>query len=92
MRYRFPIAVLFACAAVLPVAAAAQTPPCLRQIDIYSFDAVPGNRSLVVVDRSRHRYRLNFVGICTGLQYKLGPALQDLLHLRPVLFVTRRTR
>jgi len=47
-------------------------PPCLRQVDIYSFNPVPGNRSLIVEDRAHKRYRVNFNGICTGLQFNLG--------------------
>jgi len=31
-----------------------------------------GNRSLVVTDRGRQRYRLNFIGTCYNLQYHLG--------------------
>ncbi|MDB5735990.1 MAG: hypothetical protein JWP16_2196 [Alphaproteobacteria bacterium] len=68
---------IVACVAVLSAAGpvAAQPRPdrvCLRQIDMYSFDSVPGNRSLIVEDRGHQRYRINFVGICSGLQFKLG--------------------
>ena len=47
-------------------------PPCLRQGYIYDFQNVPGNRSLVVIDLARKRYRLNFLGTCYNLQYHLG--------------------
>jgi hypothetical protein len=47
-------------------------PPCLRQGYIYDFQNVPGNRSLVVIDLARKRYRLNFSGTCYNLQYHLG--------------------
>ena len=47
-------------------------PPCLRQMNIYDFQTVPDNRSLVVIDRARTRYRLNFMGACYNLQYHLG--------------------
>jgi len=47
-------------------------PPCLRQANIYDFQTVPGNRSLVVIDRARQRYRLNFMGTCYNLQYHLS--------------------
>jgi hypothetical protein len=53
-----------------------QEPPCLRQRNIYSFDTVPGNRSLVVVDTARKRYRLNFMGVCPNLQYNIALAFQ----------------
>lgn len=79
MKSRILTAALVAtlgCAAVLPVSPAAAQPRndrvCLRQIDMYSFDAVPGNRSLIVEDRRHQRYRVNFMGICSNLQYKLG--------------------
>jgi hypothetical protein len=73
MKNRF-LAAAFACATVLCIADPALAAPgvCLRQIDMYSFDAVPGNRSLVVEDRSHQRYRMNFAGVCSGLQFKMG--------------------
>ncbi len=75
MKNRFLAGMLFACGAVLCIADPAMAAPeqvCLRQIDMYSFDAVPGNRSLVVEDQRHRRYRINFVGICSGLQFKMG--------------------
>ena len=76
MKTRFLIAAMVLACVAVP--AAAQTGPvCLRQIDIYSFDAVPGNRSLIVEDRQHQRYRLNFQGVCTGLQYKMGVAFKS---------------
>ena len=50
----------------------ASEPVCLRQGYIYDFQNVPGDRSLVVTDRARKRYRLNFMGVCSNLQYHLG--------------------
>lgn len=47
-------------------------PACLRQIDMYDFKPVPGNRSLIVIDRGRKRFRVNFVGQCYDLQYPMG--------------------
>ncbi|HET7083599.1 MAG TPA: DUF6491 family protein [Rhizomicrobium sp.] len=47
-------------------------PPCLRQMNLYDFQLVPGNRSLIVIDRARQRYRLDFIGVCYNLQYHLG--------------------
>ena len=46
-------------------------PPCLRQRNIYDFKTVPGNRSLIVTDLARKRYRLNFMGVCYNLQHHL---------------------
>src|SRR5690348_11602178 len=46
-------------------------PACLRQRNIYDFKPVPGNRSLVVIDLARQRYRLDFMGVCYNLQYHL---------------------
>ena len=51
-------------------------PPCLRQIDMWSFNPVPGNRALVVEDRAHRRYRVNFMGICNGLQFNMGLAFK----------------
>jgi len=67
-------ALLFAAAPAMAQtpAPAPSEPPCLRQGYIYDFQNVPGNRSLVVIDRARKRYRLNFMGVCYNLQYHLG--------------------
>src|SRR6478736_3653052 len=51
-------------------------PACLRPINLYDFKTVPGNRSLIAIDRSRLRYRVNFMGICQNLQYHLGVAFK----------------
>lgn len=71
-------ALLFAsaAAALAQPPAPPQEPPCLRQRNIYSFDTVPGNRSLIVVDTARKRYRLNFMGICSGLQFNISLAFR----------------
>jgi len=58
-----------------PAPAPAATPPgpaCLTQINIYDYQPVEGNRSLVVIDRSRRRYRMNFNAPCYNLQYHIG--------------------
>jgi len=55
-----------------PMQATPPEPPCLRQINIYNFKLVPGNRSLIVIDRARRRYRLNFIGQCYNIQYQFG--------------------
>jgi hypothetical protein len=47
-------------------------PPCLRQRNIYDFKPVPGNRSLIVTDLARQRYRVNFIGTCYNLQFHLA--------------------
>ena len=75
MKNRFLAATTFVCVSILCVAGPAMAAPeqvCLRQIDMYSFDAVPGNRALIVEDQRHRRYRMNFVGICSGLQFKMG--------------------
>jgi hypothetical protein len=51
-------------------------PACLRPINLYDFKTVPGNRSLIVIDQSRQRYRVNFMGVCYNLQYHLGVAFK----------------
>jgi hypothetical protein len=47
-------------------------PPYLRQRNIYDFQLVPGNRSLIVIDVARQRYRLNFMGKCYDIQHQFG--------------------
>ena len=51
-------------------------PACLRPINLYDFKPVPGNRSLIVIDQARQRYRVNFMGVCYNLQYHLGVAFK----------------
>ena len=77
MRSGFLLAAAVLVCVAVPAIAQPGGPVCLRQIDLYSFDAVPGNRSLIVEDRRHQRYRLNFQGICTGLQYKMGLAFKS---------------
>ena len=72
---RFLLTAALLCAAVPAIAQPAaqpSDPPCLRQRNIYDFKTVPGNRSLIVIDQGRKRYRLNFMGVCYNLQYHLG--------------------
>jgi len=51
-------------------------PACLRPINLYDFKPVPGNRSLIVMDQARQRYRVNCMGVCYNLQYHLGVAFK----------------
>jgi hypothetical protein len=70
---RFLLTVLLLGMAVPAVAQPVPPDPvCLRQRNIYDFQTVPGNRSLVVIDLARKRYRLNFMGVCYNLQYHLN--------------------
>jgi len=82
MTRPFSIAALV-CGAVLSVSAPASAQPsalraappdraCLQQGNIYDFQLVPGNRSLVVTDLARKRFRLNFMGKCYNLQHQFG--------------------
>ncbi len=73
---RYLAALIFVCAGVPAGPALAQPPDanaCLQPINFYSFQPVPGNnRSLVVTDRARKRYRLTFMGPCYNLDYHLA--------------------
>jgi hypothetical protein len=77
---RYLAAVIFVCAGVLSGPALAQQAPpssaekaCLQPFNFYSFQPVPGNnRSLVVIDRARKRYRLTFMGPCRNLDFHLA--------------------
>jgi hypothetical protein len=46
--------------------------PCLRQGYIYDYQLVPGDRSLVVTDLGRRRFRLNFMAKCYDLKFQFG--------------------
>jgi len=75
-RYLLTVALL--CSAVPAIAqpsaqpAPPSDPACLRQVSMYDFKPVPGNRSLIVIDRGGQRYRVNFMGQCHDLQYPMG--------------------
>jgi Family of unknown function (DUF6491) len=69
---RLLTAAILMCATGPVFAQAPGDSPCLEQINMYSFNPVPGNRALVVEDRSHRRYRVNFTGPCTNLQFHLG--------------------
>jgi hypothetical protein len=79
MTRRFWIAAAFVSATApalaqppAPPAAHTPGPACLTQINIYDYQPVEGNRALVVIDRSRRRYRLTFNAPCYNLQYHVG--------------------
>jgi hypothetical protein len=73
IRYLLAAALLFfAVPAMAQAPAAPSDPACLRQINMYDFKPVPGNRALIVIDRGGKRYRVNFMGQCYDLQYPLG--------------------
>lgn len=70
---------IFAAAAIgcLSVAIPAQAqpkpqPPCLQIGQVYDFTPVPGNRSLIVTDTFRKKYKVSFMGICRDIQFNLG--------------------
>jgi hypothetical protein len=80
MMRRILIAATLTCIATAALAQPqpnAESKPCLTQRRIHDFQIVPGNRSLIVVDTARQRYRLNFVGKCVNLQYQFGLAFRS---------------
>lgn len=59
----------------LTVPAFAQPPAgqsCLRSGQIYDYTPVPGNRTLVVTDKLRQKFRVTFMAACYGLQHNFG--------------------
>jgi hypothetical protein len=42
--------------------------PCLQTRNIAEYHGLPGNRVLVVIDKSRRQYRLDFAAACEALQ------------------------
>lgn len=66
-------ALFLAAAAALSAATPARAQaPCLRQINIWSYSALPDGRGLIVTDRSHRRYRVNFVVACPNLKFQFG--------------------
>jgi hypothetical protein len=71
-------AVLFLSLAMIVPAAAQNIPPltgmpCLQKGNVSEFVLVHGARMLIVIDRQRRRYRLNFASACSLLQ--INPSL-----------------
>jgi hypothetical protein len=42
--------------------------PCLQTVNIAEYHPLPGYRSLVVIDKQRKQYLLNFTAACDSLQ------------------------
>jgi hypothetical protein len=42
--------------------------PCLQTANIAEYQPLPGKRSLVVIDKQRRQYRLDFAAVCESLQ------------------------
>ena len=62
--------------ASLPAWAQPEVPPagrpCLQQGNIHDFQYVAGNRSLIVTDTARLRYRLTFIARCYDIDREFG--------------------
>jgi hypothetical protein len=82
---RYLLVATLLCSAIPAMAQRATPPqtgrPCLRPINMWDFQLVPGNRSLVVIERSRQRFRVNFMSECRNIQFQF----------RGIRFVTRGT-
>jgi hypothetical protein len=58
--------------AVSPTLAVGQPPPaqgCLRNIDIWSFNAL-SDKTLIVENTRHQKYKLTLIGTCNGMQFK----------------------
>ncbi len=64
------------CVTAPALAQSGRDTPCLRNRNIHDYQLVPGNRSLIVTDIARQRYRINFVGRCYDLQHNFGLAFR----------------
>jgi hypothetical protein len=68
----FRALLLFSLAMILPAAAQNVPPltgmPCLQKGNVSEFVLVHGARMLIVIDRQRRQYRLNFGAVCSLLQ------------------------
>lgn len=70
------LAAMVAPASAQPQPAPKSGPACLEPINVYDFRTLPGNRSLIVIDKARRQYKVAFMGICPNLQYHLGLQFQ----------------
>ena len=64
------------CVTAPALAQSGRDAPCLRNRNIHDYQLVPENRSLIVTDIARQRYRVNFVGRCYDLQHNFGLAFR----------------
>ena len=68
------------CAMMAPAAAQNDPPltgtPCLLIAKVVDSHPLPGRRSLVVIDRDRRQYRLDFTAACESLQVKTNLGFQ----------------
>ena len=67
-------------AAVFTVSGPASAQPrqdCLRNRDIDSFSAIPGDlRAMVVIDKFRNKYKLSFNSVCQDIDYNGAVAIR----------------
>lgn len=66
MKLLYVGAVLAACSVVAPAMA---QQPCLQIGQVYDFNPVPGNQTLIVTDRQKNKFKLSFMAQCADLQF-----------------------
>lgn len=73
MKHAAP-AILALLASTLPVLAQPPAPPraCLQVGRVYDFQPNRDNRSLIVTDSLRKKYKVTLLGICPDLKYRLS--------------------
>jgi hypothetical protein len=68
MKFRIAALAGLGALALFTGAPALAEPPCLRNIDIYSFNAP--NDKTVIVENTRHlKYKVSVMGTCSGLHF-----------------------
>ncbi|HEY1707826.1 MAG TPA: DUF6491 family protein [Rhizomicrobium sp.] len=79
MNFRIALLTGFGALALFTTAPASAEPACLRNIDIWSFDAP--NDKTVIVENTRHlKYKVSVMGTCSGLHFHNHLAFKTLAN------------
>jgi len=79
MRHALPAALILLLAGTASVLAQRAAPArphadCLRVGQVEDFQPSRDNRSLIVTDRRRNKYKVFLLGVCPDLKYRIGLA------------------
>lgn len=72
MKHAIPAALAFLVTAMPALAQPPAHDDCLRVGQVDDFQPARDNRSLIVTDRLRHKYKVSLLGVCIDLKWKVG--------------------
>jgi len=71
MRHALPAALILLLAGTAPALAQPHA-DCLRVGQVRDFQPMPDNRTLIVTDNLRHKYKVSLLGVCPDLKWRIG--------------------